>query len=238
MAAPCECPQARAWVDFWKSRIADLDFSPVFPLAASTGYPVALEPEHLLAPGLPIDSEEPSSWSGRALKGACVWTMERSGTLHGLGGWFVAELAPGIELTNAPGAPTRIRRRNVFLPVEPIVVAEGDSVRGTVTILPSSGVVDWSVSAFDAHGTLRSRSRGSTFEGMLVSAEDLARTAPDSKPQLSRPGQARRLILDLCDGTRRVAEIERRVAEEFADLFPHASDSSRFVAEVLVPYGR
>jgi hypothetical protein len=143
-----------------------------------------------------------------------------------------------VELTNAPGSPVRIGRRNVFLPVDPVEVRPGDRVEGAITILPTVMMVDWSIVVMDQAGQPRARSRHSTFEGMLVSAEDLARTAPAARPRLSRAGEARRLVLTLCDGSHAVADIERAVGEQFADLFPRPEDASRFVAEVLVPYGR
>ena len=237
-AAPCEHAEARGWVDFWTRPVLDLDFSPVLPMAASTGYPVTLEGTHLLAEGRPIAEVSIAEWSGQPLKRQVSWTIERAGTLHGLGGWFSAALAPGVELTNAPAARDRIRRRNVFLPVDPVAVRPGDRIEGTITILPAQMMVDWAIAVADAGGAVRSRSRHSTFEGMLISAEDLARTAPAARPVLSRAGEARRQVLTLCDGAHTVGDIEAALLAGFADLFNGEADAARFVAEVLVPYGR
>jgi hypothetical protein len=55
---------------------------------------------------------------------------------------------------------------------------------------------------------------------------------------LSRAGEVRRLVLDLCDGTHTVQEIEREAAARFADLFPADEDAARLVAELVIPLTR
>jgi hypothetical protein len=43
--------------------------------------------------------------------------------------------------------------------------------------------------------------------------------------------------VDLCDGKRTVAEIEREVYKLHRDLFASPAEVSAFVYEVMVPYG-
>jgi protein arginine N-methyltransferase 1 len=234
-AAPCEHAEARRWVDFWSEPVLGLDFSRVSPMAASSTYAVTLDPSHLLSAGQVIAEVTVDAWSGQPLKGHVSWIIERAGTLHGLGGWFSATLAAGVELTNAPGSPARILRHNVFLPVDPVAVQPGDRADAAVTVLPNQMMVDWTVTVADARGRHRARSRHSTFAGLLLSSEDLTRTAPDARLRLSRLGEARRLVLTLCDGAHSVLEIERDVAVRFPDLFAAGEDAARFVAETLTP---
>jgi hypothetical protein len=111
-------------------------------------------------------------------------------------------------------------------------------VEAVVTIHPSKMVLDWSVAVADARGQGRSRSRGSTFGGLLLSTEDLARTAPAARPLLSPAGEVRRLVLMLCDGAHTVQEIEREVAIRFPDMFAADEDAARLVAELLIPLAR
>jgi protein arginine N-methyltransferase 1 len=237
VAAPCACPEATEWVNFWKRPVCGLDFSRACPAAGSTGYPVQLDEGHLLAAGAVVAEADVAAWSGGALRGTVRWSVERHGRFDGIGGWFAAVLAPGVVLTNAPGAATRINRRNVLLPVDPLDVRPGDQIEATMVIQPVTAIVSWSIRVLDAGGVLRANSRRSTFEGMLISSEDVARTRPGARLSLSRAGQARRLVLELCDGSHSVQEIEREVAARFADLFQTA-DAARFVAETLVPYGQ
>jgi hypothetical protein len=48
---------------------------------------------------------------------------------------------------------------------------------------------------------------------------------------------ARRSVVNLCDGKRTIAEIEREVYELHRDLFASPGEASAFVHEVMVPYG-
>ena len=53
------------------------------------------------------------------------------------------------------------------------------------------------------------RFRHSTLNGALFAREDLKRMNPRFTPSLTPRGQARRLVLELCDGTRTLDEVER-----------------------------
>ena len=64
----------------------------------------------------------------------------KSGPLHGLAGWFEAELAPGIWMTNAPGDPEAISRPQAFFPIDPpIDVSRGEVIRTSLVIRHAGG---------------------------------------------------------------------------------------------------
>jgi hypothetical protein len=66
--------------------------------------------------------------TGKPVGGAIDLSIARSGELHGLAGWFSAELAPGIEITNAPG-DSSTPYQQAWLPLaEPTPVRAGDAV--------------------------------------------------------------------------------------------------------------
>ena len=151
--------------------------------------------------------------------------------LDGIGGWFVADLADGVTMTNAPGAADRIDRRNVMFPIEqPVTLAAGDAVTVSMRIRPSDLLVRWTV---DVPGGRRFTH--STLGGMFILGEDLRRTNPDSTPRLTARGVARRSVLELCDG-RPLHEIEREVYDRHRDLFDSESAAHVFVAEVVTRY--
>ena len=47
------------------------------------------------------------------IHGEVTVDIARAGMLDGICAWFDAELAPGVRMTNAPGDPGRIDRRQV-----------------------------------------------------------------------------------------------------------------------------
>ena len=237
-ASPVEHAAAHADVEFWRHPVAGFDADAVLPWARNTGYPRHIDASQLLATRAASATFSPVAGDAvlRVRDTVCV---SRAGVLHGIAGWFSAELAPGVEMTNAPGAATRINRRNVFLPLDPVVeVAPGDAVTIDIRIRPVDLIVTWTVEVAraSAPGDVI-RMRHSTLGGMLLSREDLRSHAPSSRPRLTPRGEARRTLLALCDGGRPLEEIEREVFRLHPALFPTPGDAQAFVAEVVARYG-
>jgi protein arginine N-methyltransferase 1 len=233
--APVEHAEARAWVDFWRTPVAGVRLTSVLAAAASTGYPLSASSDSLLAPGQPLAT---SHFLESALEGEAAFDVARAGRFDGMLGWFSAELAPGVTMTNGPGDPRRINRRQVYFPVDPLDVDVGDTVTSRMKILPRSMIVEWYTTVRGRHGRDRASGRHSTFGGLLVSAEDLRRTANEARPRLSRVGAARLDVLSRCTGQQTIREIEHAVAAGFPELFDNADEAARFVAEVVAVYAR
>jgi hypothetical protein len=160
-----------------------------------------------------------------------------AGVMHGLSGWFDAELAPGIIMTNSPFSKGRIGRRAAFLPLEkPVALSKGDHLNITKAMIPAQTMLTWKVTVLNSRGREKARCVHSTLKGMLLVPEDLAKMRPDFVPRLSDWGEARRSVVNLIDGRRSVAEIEQAVLESHSDLFSSLSEASAYVAEVLGPY--
>jgi hypothetical protein len=158
---------------------------------------------------------------------------DREGTLDGIGGWFVADLGAGVTMTNAPGDPARIDRRNVVFPVDPPVdVRPGDSINVRMRIRPSDLLVHWIVTVRDG----AYQSGHSTLIGMLLTREELRRTNPQFVPTLTARGEARKTILALCDGAHTLDCIEREVFGRHRPLFRDYTEAQAFVAEVVTRY--
>ena len=223
---------------FWQGRPAEFDFTAAVEIAANTGYPVRLQPEHLLsAPvsaatlDLTIDHPLPLHVSG-ALRAS------RNGVLHGIAGWFVARLSPHVTMTNSPLSAERIYRRQVFFPIqEPVAIEAGATIDVAMRILPSDTMYAWDVRVSPLSGPPVTF-RHTTLRGMLLAREDLAHTNPSHKPILTPPGVARLTVLRLCDGDHALADIERAVYEQHRDLFATTEEAAMFVAEVVTRYGR
>jgi hypothetical protein len=233
--APVSDLEVRERVEFWRTPLLGLDVSPAREWAANTGYPKHLEPSQLLGPPAPAARVRAGEMSSRRMRIEAVLAIERPGTLDGIGGWFHAQLAPDVMLTNAPGAGARLARRNVVLPLDrPIVVDRGDVVEVQMQILPADTLVTWRVNVRTGAGD--HTFSHSTLHGMLLTRDSLRRLRPDQAPRLTERGKARLSVLELCDGIRPFAEIEREILVRHPSLFRSPSDASVFVTEVVSRY--
>jgi protein arginine N-methyltransferase 1 len=219
---------------FWQGAARGIDLRAALPWARNTGYPRMLQTSNLLSSATVHARFDPAA-GARLLRLEGTVTAERSGTIHGIGGWFAAALAPGVELTNAPGAAARTRgKRNLFLPLDtPVAVAPGDVVSLGVRIRPEDPLAAWSLEVSGAAATVQERH--STFTGMLLSREDVRAGDPDRVPRLTPRGEARRTVLTLCDG-RPLGAIEDEVLARHGTLFRTRADAQAFVAEILMRY--
>jgi len=156
--------------------------------------------------------------------------MEHDGVMHGLGGWFECELAEGVWMTNSPVSDRAIERQQAFLPIgEPVKVKAGDVIAVNVMTRPADDLIAWEVK-FPSSGQVF---KHSTWQGELLTREQIIKRDPAHIPRPSRTGQARRVVLDYCDGQKTVSQIEEAVLREHPDLFPSDEEISRFVAQVL-----
>lgn len=236
--APVEAPELFSQVEFWATQPAGIDLSSARPLAANTGYQVNLSPESLCGePGL-IASISLNNASTKPFHGEFSTAISRCCTMHGLVGWFVAQLANGISMTNSPLAPGRIQRRQIYFPLDRSVdVKEGDCVQVRMTVRPADGLVNWNVEVIDpASQVSKATFRHSTWKAMLLPEEDLWRTQPAFKPKLIPRGEAWRTVVNLCDGIRTVSEIEEELMRLHPKLFGSREEAAIFVAEVVTRY--
>jgi hypothetical protein len=236
--AGLESDDLRDRLDFWERRPAGLDVTPARGIALNTGYPALVAPQQLLTDGAVIARTDVLGDDAYALEGSVRLTVTRAGRLDGICAWFTAELAAGITLTNQPGAPDRIDRRNAMLPIErPVIVRPDDFIDVDLHIIPDDMVVTWTAAVRrPGEDPPLARSRHSTFRGILIADEDLRRTDPDLRPELTAAGLARRTVVDLCDGQRTLREIERLVFERHSTLLGTPADAAVFVSEVVSRY--
>jgi hypothetical protein len=103
--------------------------------------------------------------------------------------------------------------------------------------MPREVIVTWRVEILPLTGTPH-RFHHSTLKGMLLSKESLRKEEPDFIPVLNPWGEARRTVVDLCDGLRNLAEIEQSIFERHANLFPSLGDAQAFVTEVVTGYAK
>lgn len=116
VVAPVEHAERWAEVEFWHGNATGFDLRTVREWAINTGYPVTYHLEHLL--GAPVVGAvlDLTTDTGGAVTLHADVTIHRAGILHGIGGWFAAQLSPHSWMTNGPLSDQRIHRQNVFFP--------------------------------------------------------------------------------------------------------------------------
>jgi hypothetical protein len=232
-AAPVELPDVWNRVAFWRHRPADFDFSPASEIAANTGYPAKAAARAVVAEPWRVATIDLKTGDGGVIRGETRTRITRSAVVHGLAGWFVARLSPGVTMTNSPLAESRIDRSHVFLPrADPLPVDAGDDLRIALHIIPGQLLITWNIDRAD---DVPARPQ-STMRGMLLSREDLTKSAPTFIPRLTAWGRARQSVLELCDGRRQLQHIEQALYEAYPQLFPSRAHAAEFVAEVVYPY--
>ncbi len=235
--APVEAASLAGEIDFWRQSPQGFDFAPAHSIAINTGHPTSYQPHQILSEPSIIASIDLTRDCAPVLSGKAACNVRRRATLHGIGGWFAALLSPSVTMTNSPLSGKKIGRRAVFFPLHPALAVEPDDcVQIAMKIVPEEKLVSWRAAIFDKNGRQRARFVHSTFLGMLFCPEDLQKARPDFVPKLTKWGEARRTVVDLCDGRRNVAEIEREVYERHRNLFASPAEAAVFVVEVMVPY--
>jgi len=166
-------------------------------------------------------------------------TVLRAGTFHGVAGWFSAELASGVVMTNSPLEADAIDRHSAFFPLENVVaVREGDLIDLTMHIFPVEKMITWKTSvtrpsARDASPVHLADFVHSTFNAMFLSREGLTKSRPGFRPRLTRRGEARAFALALCNGDHPLAEIEDSLFANYPDLFRRRDQASVFVGQLI-----
>lgn len=144
--APVQSPAAFASVETWSPDLHGLDFSVVRDVAADATFVRWFDEEELLAPGAAVGAVDVTRAVDTSFAGEATFEAARDGVLHGLAGWFAADLSPGVRLSNAP--PMRGSWMHAYLPVrEAVAVHAGDPIRAHVEVLTPDELWRWSVEA-------------------------------------------------------------------------------------------
>lgn len=239
---PVELHAAYRRIETWTNDLYGLDFSPLRPFATNNLYAVRLEPEAFLADPVSLGRLRLADVNTPAVRSDVSVVARRQGTLHGLGGWFTAELSKDISLSNAPPLQTP-SWGHAFLPLAHLVsLEEGD--RLTITIATYNGAEwRWQVEVHSPPTSLgaspqrKAQFEHSTFWGFPWSPERLRKRASSYAPTLSRRGEAEASLLALCTGQRTLGEIEQELLGRYPDVFRSAQEASVFVREVVARCG-
>ncbi len=225
-AAPVESEAAWEKIGFWERSPLGFDFSPARRAAAHAVQPLRFRREELLADPFLVRSialgEPPTSLALEA-----SFASARRGTLHGFAGWFRAQLAPGVVLTNAPGAADAMDRRSAFFPIgEAVPVEAGTEIRVAWQLrLPD-------VASWTCHVGGRRFSQTNLL-ALPLGTDEVRKQDPAHRPRLSPRGEARKLALELCDGRRALSEIEDELLRRHGSVLGAREEAAAFLAALV-----
>ncbi len=231
VVAGVECPKAHEKVALWSSSPSGLAMATVTRFAVNTKYWVKLAAGEVLTTVSPSRRLDLDRDAGPYIDLRAGLTVNRQGTLHGLGCWFGARLSPGVVITNSPLAETAVDRGHAFFPIEsPVEVAEHDRVTARLRIRPDDGFVHWEVAVFRGDDRVpRASSAHSTLSGRIGEAHALADSAT---PRLNLAARREQAVLESIARGGTIAEIETRLAVR-SELFPSRDVAARLVGEVI-----
>lgn len=191
VVAPVTASDVWERIEFWRSSPAGFDLTPTHLVAMNTGYCVQLKAPQLLGPPSTLARLDLAVDVPPLVQADTTLTMDRPGLLHGIGGWFSAQLSPHVSMTSSPLVADRIQRSNVVFPIgTPVALPKGARVCVAMTIAIEPLIVSWRVHVDQANGAHEAVFAHSTWRGALITAEDLHRMRHDGRPRLSPWGAA------------------------------------------------
>lgn len=143
--APFEHGRFYKQIEDWDAGLLGLDFSVARHVAANSLHWVKVDFENLLGRAASLLSFDLPAMEMTEVAGAAALEIQREGTLHGLAGWFKADLAPGIQLTNAPPLEAHSWTHAVFPLERPISVQTGDQLKVQFKCPLNSTVMNWQI---------------------------------------------------------------------------------------------
>lgn len=219
-AAPVQATFVRRRIDTLRARPAGFDFT---ALAEATTNTASLHNEsdtrHLAerqdVVG-PIQSDQLDSITAEA-----EFVVD-AGSLDGIEVSWRAMLTSDISISNV--GPNAIDRAVTTLPTTTsIVCEEGDRISLGLSLRPTLGLIDWSVSHNGTPGE-----RQSTFFGSLLRNRDLTRVSGGSAA-----GSALQTVASMISKGEHASAIEAQVWEQHGTEFPSRETAARFVTEAF-----
>lgn len=203
-----------------------IDMSATRPMATNSFYKARFESKQLLTEPQCCARLDFAQAKDSGVHNKISWTMDRSGTAHGLGFWFDSILAPGICISNAPGCPKLIYGNTFFPFSEPVRLERGDVVHADLRadLVGDDYIWSWNTRV-EADGRVKANFKQSTFYGAPLSLSKLKKQAADFRPKRNEEGEIKAAALNLMDGGHALEEIARELLKRFPRRFASVEEA-------------
>jgi SAM-dependent methyltransferase len=135
--APVNAPQSHKKIDFWRS-VEGFDYTRAQQECVSRMSLTSFESKNLVAEPLLFADVDLEVIDDETLANKLLFPLTRKSTVHGLAGWFEADLCDGVTLSTAPDKK-RTHWQQAFFPFkEPVDVVRGDYLEVVFRVAPES----------------------------------------------------------------------------------------------------
>jgi len=228
---PVEMPQFyQHVVDFWITGCHGLDFSPVRSLTVNNFHPLKLHEGTFLAEPTRVEHILFADTKRNEIETELSVYAQRKGRLHGLAGWFNADLMPGMSISNGPNDKAS-HWGLAFFPIDrPVPVDKGNRIAAKVQSTGNGEYWNWRI---EVNGQ---KFEHSSRRGSLQSAAAPPALPAELTPSLSRRGEIERFILGQLDGQKRVGDLTNELLRQFPAEITSNEQAATFVGEAVRRY--
>ncbi|HXV27609.1 MAG TPA: 50S ribosomal protein L11 methyltransferase [bacterium] len=234
--APVENQKAFADVQGWRETHAGTDFSSLISLAANQRSSAKIKAEDLLAPGKAMPHLTYAELKSYDIGMKTCYTVHHAGICHGLAAWFESRLCPGVEMSNAPGVDT-IYGHTYFPFAQAYSVQPGDIIEVDIQVryIGKEHIWIWNV-MIEAQGQPKVEEKHSSFQGMVLSAEQFRKRGESHVPYLSEAAKIDLFILKLMEENKPLSDIARLTQLEFPANFSNWQEALTRVGDLSERY--
>ncbi len=224
----------------WEAPLHGLDMTAALRFVRNTWRTGQATPEQLLVAPKCWGELDYKTLESPDAKGGVGWSAGRAGTAYGLSVWFDSELAPGVEISNAPDHSELVYGSAFFPLSEPVAIAEGDRIDVSLRADLVGEDYNWSwntrIRAADPPETTKADFKQSSFYSSAMLHAKLHKRAANHRPTLTEDGEIALLILRLMSEEHTLEHIARQVCVRFPARFPDWFTALGLVGTFSVDY--
>jgi len=242
-AVPVENPESYQRDIDWNYKQAEIDLSPMRTFTVNNIYRERIRTENFLAQPCSLGKIRLDSELSTAFAATMNFEVSRPGILHGISGWFSAQLCEGLNISNHPRSSPG-SWSHFFMPIETSLAVEpGDRLNARVSCSDNGSVWRWELTAssksIDAQAAACGQPRfdQSTFFGAPRVARHLHKQAAGYSPGLNSDGKIMRYVLSLMDTEHTLEDLSVLVAENFPDRFSDSAEALEHVRSLSTTFG-